>query len=609
MYCLLISFSALSAALATKENVPEELLSPPEDDEVVMLSMLIRNQSFKASPRTEEAPGPLLVKLERQLNRTASTPWQISTYVGSLYLGSPMPQHFKVSFDTASGQVMLPSSRCKSPACRDHGRYAPGASVTARDINSNGEPVKVDTGSLTVRRDVITIGVDSLDHGAGRAVGDLLREQVCIGKASGYGHCTELGIIAATNLTDVPFRKMSNDGIVGLGMGALTTSPFFHLLSQLHPGPGFSQSFGLFLGEKDGELALGGSNPKLQGPGRLSRVSVFKPEEGYWQVSIRAFRLGNRTLACSPGSKKLVSGCRGILDSSASGIGVPGNLAASLSRLLGSGCGGESLVLELEGSITLQLSPEQYQDHCTPMILPTQLPEALSDVFILGQPFFRKYYTVFDWGKHEIGFAPAAPSGFEAVQETQDNVTVLTTAQAEALEQQAILAEMRAQEEGTAPKSPGARIAAELLLEGLALQLFIMITFMLGVRAQPDIPVYIRITAARLTARICSLLNIRLPSSWIFTSLFLAVEAVSEKEMPEAADCVVCLGVREEECKCTVRPHWCRLRCGHAFHEECIFEWLQKTPRCPICRSHVLDSQNKKAEPGANEAEAPVPTP
>mmetsp|Transcript_107632 Transcript_107632/g.303131 ORF Transcript_107632/g.303131 Transcript_107632/m.303131 type:complete len:517 (-) Transcript_107632:115-1665(-) len=38
-----------------------------------------------------------------------------------------------------------------------------------------------------------------------------------------------------------------------------------------------------------------------------------------------------------------------------------------------------------------------------------------------------------------------------------------------------------------------------------------------------------------------------------------------------------------------VRPKWRRLCCGHQFHEQCLFEWLRKAKRCPICRCHMRE--------------------
>jgi hypothetical protein len=37
------------------------------------------------------------------------------------------------------------------------------------------------------------------------------------------------------------------------------------------------------------------------------------------------------------------------------------------------------------------------------------------------------------------------------------------------------------------------------------------------------------------------------------------------------------------------RPPWRRLRCGHRFHEACLFTWLRKAKRCPICRTHIRE--------------------
>jgi len=31
-------------------------------------------------------------------------------------------------------------------------------------------------------------------------------------------------------------------------------------------------------------------------------------------------------------------------------------------------------------------------------------------------------------------------------------------------------------------------------------------------------------------------------------------------------------------------------KCSHAFHPECVTEWLMKTPLCPICRRNVRSS-------------------
>lgn len=91
---------------------------------------------------------------------------------------------------------------------------------------------------------------------------------------------------------------------------------------------------------------------------------------------------------------------------------------------------------------------------------------------------------------------------------------------------------------------------------------------------------------------------------------------------PESDECVICLGCMEEEEQDDVplspaagdleealvqprgeqgrppskrRPQWRRLRCGHQFHEECLFQWLRKAKRCPICRCHMRQAPRVRA--------------
>jgi uncharacterized membrane protein YgcG len=45
------------------------------------------------------------------------------------------------------------------------------------------------------------------------------------------------------------------------------------------------------------------------------------------------------------------------------------------------------------------------------------------------------------------------------------------------------------------------------------------------------------------------------------------------------------------------------LRCGHAFHQKCVLDWIQKNSSCPICRTSVFD--NKK--PGDKTEARPGP--
>ncbi|CAE7945732.1 CTSE, partial [Symbiodinium sp. KB8] len=254
------------------------------DDGVSLLSVVLQNRSKKVQlPPTEgtEGAGPILIPLTRLRGNATGASWRNSSYVGELFLGRPQLQRLTVTFDTASGQVILPSSRCRSLACLEHQRYAPRASTSSREINADGSQVRVPAGARTIRRDAITVGVTSIDHGSGRAYGDLIYDRLCFGGVARKAQCASLGFVGVTNMSDAPFRDMLQDGLVGLGLAQLAANPIFHVLSRLDLPSGMARRFGVFLQADGGELSIGGLNPtRLQGgdPTQLNWAPVHQPE-------------------------------------------------------------------------------------------------------------------------------------------------------------------------------------------------------------------------------------------------------------------------------------------------------------------------------------------
>eukprot|EP00933_Yihiella_yeosuensis_P066394 TRINITY_DN7064_c3_g1_i1.p1 TRINITY_DN7064_c3_g1~~TRINITY_DN7064_c3_g1_i1.p1 ORF type:complete len:343 (+),score=47.46 TRINITY_DN7064_c3_g1_i1:60-1088(+) len=61
-------------------------------------------------------------------------------------------------------------------------------------------------------------------------------------------------------------------------------------------------------------------------------------------------------------------------------------------------------------------------------------------------------------------------------------------------------------------------------------------------------------------------------------------ELIRASPPPEATgnlECSICLG------EGTLLSTWRTLPCKHYFHEECLFEWLKRSRRCPLCRVHL----------------------
>mmetsp|Transcript_14524 Transcript_14524/g.27135 ORF Transcript_14524/g.27135 Transcript_14524/m.27135 type:complete len:402 (-) Transcript_14524:43-1248(-) len=318
----------------------------------------------------------------------------LSFFVGRVAVGDDERQHFEVLFDTASGNVILPSSSCTSSVCVEHHRYQHQKSSEV------GEEWEIE--------------FSQMELGSGVASGPVVRDRLCVGRmlgqqeARGRAACAEdLHFVASKNMTDVPFRAMPHDGIVGLGLQGLWVGPKSGFLDQLVSSiHGLLPQYSLSFGRDEGELRFGGYDPtRLTAP--LEWFPVANEDEGFWQVWMRAVRIGNHTIDfCS-------TGCRAIIDTGASGLAVPKVLLPRLraalapSSVAGGGCKGPDLHLDLGSSTALKLRAEDYAGpSCQPQLVPLDIPEQrFANVFVFGVNVLRPYYTVFDWGAKRIGFS------------------------------------------------------------------------------------------------------------------------------------------------------------------------------------------------------------
>mmetsp|Transcript_37429 Transcript_37429/g.59134 ORF Transcript_37429/g.59134 Transcript_37429/m.59134 type:complete len:382 (+) Transcript_37429:55-1200(+) len=331
-------------------------------------------------------------------------------YVGRVSVGEPK-QSFSVLFDTASGHVLLPHGACKSPACHKHQRFLPWKSSTAVGVNSNGLPVQTNQYPVgKVRRDAVNLEFSQADLGEGVAEAVLVKDKVCLGTDLNQ-LCANVDVMAAVSMEKSMFEEMPYDGIVGLGLGGLSAeagSDFVGSLTAMHPL--LPPQIGLSLGAQSGEIYLGYQEVSRMAQD-LTWFPVLHPEDGFWEVSVQAVRLGNRTVdSCE-------SGCRGIIDTGASRLGVQRenfevlrSALSTASPLVGGGCRGEDLIFDL-GKMALTLRVEDYAagNSCTPQLGALELdPKDFHGVYAFGEATLRHYYTALDWTSRRIGFAPAA---------------------------------------------------------------------------------------------------------------------------------------------------------------------------------------------------------
>lgn len=387
---------------------------------------------------------PFSVKLIRQAIGSESKDGVVrSAYYGTLTVGSPAID-MTVVFDTGSGHVVLPSMYCKSDTCKAHKRYRRGASKTARDIDGEGNSWQ------SGPRESVAVS-----FGTGEIEGVFVEDIICLsdvneGKepvnaSSVYGRkeCVTLSFIAATELSEDPFKSFHFDGILGLGLSGLSQSRnfnFMEIIGQSIQGMGgrTPHTFGVFLAsheKEESEIALGGWAGKHLYED-LSWSRLHDPESGHWIVPIQRIRLGEEVFPfCEDGT------CRAAVDTGTSLLSVPTaafrpiyealrHAPASPGHCLGHG---PLLHIELE-HFTLSLGPKDYSQvrkthrksipkphffegkprsrradlRCLPMLMTLDLEEPLGPkLFILGEPVLRKYYTVYDGNRLRVGIGRA----------------------------------------------------------------------------------------------------------------------------------------------------------------------------------------------------------
>merc|ERR1719321_1299532 len=112
---------------------------------IIAVSNLIAVVAFQFPPEVavedSKASEPVIVPLRREsipVRKQGKIVSFKTSYSGLLNIGSPVPQEFRVVFDTGSGHLLVPSVNCKSEACEVHKRFNASSSETARAINTDG---------------------------------------------------------------------------------------------------------------------------------------------------------------------------------------------------------------------------------------------------------------------------------------------------------------------------------------------------------------------------------------------------------------------------------------------------------------------------------------
>ena len=315
--------------------------------------------------------------------------YENSQYYGEINLGTPA-QKFNVIFDTGSADLWVASSKCDD-SCGRHAKYNSAASST---YVANGTVFNIMYGSGPVSG---FQSVDTLDMGGLQIKSQEFAE---VTNAAGLGAAYKLGKF---------------DGILGMAFDVLSVNDVPTPMDNLASQGLISQSqFAFYLGNsaKDrGELVLGGTDPAHY-TGPISWVPLLAAT--YWEIT-----MGSLSIA----GVKYTTNAKAIVDSGTSILTGPTETVAQIAAALGAheiiageymlACKYDTLpdmVFNINGK-DYTLTAYDYLlpdgDACLLGLMGMDIAPPTGPLWILGDVFMRKYYTVFDLTNKQVGFALA----------------------------------------------------------------------------------------------------------------------------------------------------------------------------------------------------------
>jgi len=385
----------LTLAAASKATVGLGAPGPTCAEHADLSLLQLRGRSDRVHVE-EETTGTQSLQLFRQSDATKQA--HKTAYFGKLAVGTP-PQEFTVVFDTGSGNLVVPSTECQSAACMMHRRYDRNTSTTAVDIDADGSHVNPDGD-----RDQITI-----TFGTGEVTGILFEDRLCVGSL-----CTPGRFIGSTEESDAPFTSFSFDGVLGLALGQMAQGPEFSFMNRIaEQGALKKPLFAVFLSDDDrySEITFGDvQSSKFMGP--MVWADVSRPS-GYWQVQISDVAIDDKVV------HGVCTNCQVAVDTGTSELAGPTSVMEKLEKMLNvkSDCSNfdqlPKLGFVLEGHV-LNLDPVDYVDRdetapeqCSSAFMSLDVPPPNGPLFVFGDPFLRKFYTVYDTKQKSVGFAVA----------------------------------------------------------------------------------------------------------------------------------------------------------------------------------------------------------
>jgi len=371
---------------------------------------------------TKTEPNQLLVQLRargHQVNTNMGPPPNV--LMGRLYVGQP-PQEFQVTFDTGSGNLVLPSRKCQSLPCLSHRGYDETFSSAAKPIPFMGQ----ENASMPANgaRETVQLSV-----GAGYVSGALVSDKVCLGEEDDL--CARTAFMEALEMSDEPFGLLPYDGILGLGLLGSSLGKQYNFMGNLAQEKALkSNLFTVWLSNEDdgedSEITFGEMNQDHIAS-NIVWQELKRPANGMWEVTIfDVVVAGVQLRQCGK------DGMQAVLDTGTAIIAGPSALIqAVLTQLnIQEDCSNfDSLPLLgfTIGDAILNIEPQDYVKKtvkgCFHQFMTMDTPPPVGPVVLLGTPFLQRYYSIYYRDNLRVGLAFAKHKSYYKQGETTEQAS------------------------------------------------------------------------------------------------------------------------------------------------------------------------------------------
>jgi len=320
-------------------------------------------------------------------------------YWGKIFVGTPAKE-FSVIFDTGSGNLILPSMQCHSTACNSHEKFDLANSKTGMQVGKKGKSLE----EIPNQKKEATI-----KFGTGKIHGQFYQDKLCLSKESA---CMTANFIGTDYESEMPFDQCSFDGIMGLGFSDLSMGEGFNMVDDIANQRSLPQNkFSVYLTDEGGsEISFGGYKHS-QAASEVLWAPVTR--QSYWQIGIDDLTFDNEKTG-------LCSNCQVAVDTGTSLLAGPSEVVENLGAKLDlkDDCSNFHKLPLLGfalGNKVLNLLPDDYIDKaggtCSLSLMTLDVPPPKGPLFIFGDPFLRRFLTIYDRDGPRVGFAVAKHPG------------------------------------------------------------------------------------------------------------------------------------------------------------------------------------------------------